>query len=543
MKKKALWITGVLVALLVAGFLTYRAIASNKTSEVSQQTATVQLGSISSALSSSGTARSGQSATINWKTSGKVDTVSLKAGDLVEADQVLASLDTNTLTSEMITAKQNLIDAKQNLDDLLNSKITQAKALQAVENAQKALDSLKVDSATQSSAAQLALANAQEALTTAQKNRTKMNYPHATDKLVIEKAETDYLLAKKVYKDALSAYNQVAKLNLTKPERVKALNDLVNAKQVMDSKFATYNWYILNYSTADITQADAELAVAQANLEKAQADYDELKNGATTAAITLAEANLADAQREYERVKDGPTQDDIAAAQFAVDAAQATLDNAILLAPFAGTVTEVNVSTGDLVNAGDSAFRIDDLSSIYIDLSVSEVDLPDLKVGQQAVVEFDAIPDKQYTGEVTEIGIVGTNSQGVVNYPVTIKITDSDASIKPGMTASVSITTAQDDNVLLVPKTAIKTTGGQRMVTVLFNGQQISVPVTLVMTSDGMSEIQSDQLREGDTILISGTSSSTSTSTSTSNRTDTGGFGPQGITGGIPAGGPPAGMP
>src|SRR3989337_3688720 len=122
----------------------------------------------------------------------------------------------------------------------------------------------------------------------------------------------------------------------------------------------------------DIAQAEAELAVAKANLESAETEWDRLKPGPSSAVIAMAEATLADAQREWERVKDGPSAEDIAAAQAAVDAAQATLDHAQLLAPFAGTITVVDVKTGDLVSSGDNAFRIDDLASIYIDLRSEE---------------------------------------------------------------------------------------------------------------------------------------------------------------------------
>jgi HlyD family secretion protein len=299
---------------------------------------------------------------------------------------------------------------------------------------------------------------------------------------------------------------------------------------------ATYNWYIQGYTDIQIAQADAAVAVAQANLDTAQTNWDSLKNGASATAIAMAEAELSDAQREYERVKNGPNAEDIAAAQAAVDAAQAVIDHAQLVAPFNGTITEVDVSTGDLVNSGDSAFRIDDLDSIYIDLQVSEVDLENLSVGQQTTVEFDAIADKQYIGEVTAVGMVGSVSQGVVNYPVTIRVTDADDSILPGMTAAVTIVTNQVDDALLVPNKAIHTSNGQRTVTVLFEGQQISVPVTIGLAGDTMSEVTGDQLREGDVIVISGTTSSSSSST-TQNNMNVGG--PGGMDGGVP----PMGMP
>jgi HlyD family secretion protein len=501
--KKIWWITGIVLVLAAAGFVFFRVRASGQASTTTDLVTTaVRRGTLTATLSAAGTVRFGQSAVIDWQTSGQVGDVYAKLGDQVDADQKLAALDPNKLSPSMINAKQSLIDAKKALDDLLNSKVQRAQALQAVDDAQKALDDLKQTAAENASQAQLALADAQQALKDAQKNRVKMNYPHTTDPLVIEKAHTDYLLAKQTHKEALKEYNKVKRKKMTNPERVQALNRLVTAEKDMNTKFAIYNWYLLDYTDDDIAQADGELAVAQANLEKAQADYDRLKNGTSQAAIDLAEATLADAQREYERVKDGPSQDDIDAAQAAVDAAQATLDQAHLLAPFSGTITEMDVNSGDLVSSGEQAFRLDDLSTVLVDLQISEVDINNLQIGQQVALTFDAIPTKEYNGEVTTVGVVGTGSQGVVNYPVTVQITDPDQSIKSGMTAAVSIVTAQHDSVLMVPNQAIRVTGQQRTVTVLFEGQQIPVQVTVGLTNETMSEVSGDQLREGDEVVI-----------------------------------------
>lgn len=512
MKKKGILLIG-LAIVLAAGFFGYRAYARSQAAVTDEvQTYSVGRGAVTATLSASGNTRSGQSATISWLTSGKVGDVTLQPGDLVEENQVLAELAPATLSAELIKARQDLIDAQQTLDDVLNSKLGQAEALQAVEDAQQALDSLKQAAAEQSSQAQLALAQAQDALEEAQKTRERMNYPHSSNKLVIEKAETDYRLAKQAYKEALDDYQQVAKKKLTNPERVQSLNRLVSAEQAMDTAFATYNWYLQDYTANDIAQADGELAVAQANLDTAQTEWDRLKNGVTSAEITLAEATLADAQREYDRIKDGPSAEDIAAAQSAVDAAQATLNHARLLAPFSGTITEVDVKTGDLVSSGEAAFRIDNLSSLYVDLQISEVDLASLKVGQPATLEFDAIPDKVYNGEVTEIGMVGTVSNGVVNYPVTVRVTDADRAIKTGMTASVTIIIDQVQDALTVPNKAIRTNNGQQTVTLLFEGQQITLPVTVGLVGDSTSEVISDQLRAGDTVVLSGTTATTASS-------------------------------
>jgi HlyD family secretion protein len=534
MKKKTILILAILVVVLVAGAVGYRAYASSKASTTSTaQTATVQRGSLTTTLSSSGNTRSGQNSTIAWKTSGKVNEITLQPGDVVAADQVLATLDPTSLSTEMISAKQTLLDAKQALADLVNSKTSQATALQTLEDAQKAVDELKQTAAQDAATAQQTLATAQAALTDAQKARENMNYPKTYNKLVVEKAETQYLLAKNTYKDALKNYQKVAYKKLTDPQRAQALTRLVDAETAMKKAFANYNYYLIPYTAQEIAEADAALAVAQADVDTAQANYASLKNGVSTAAVALAEARLGDAQRAYDSVKDGPTADQLAAAQAAVDAAQITLDQAQLLAPFGGTITEVDIKTGDLVNANTNAFRIDDLASVYVDLQISEVDLANLKVGQAATLAFDAIASKEYTGEVTAIGMVGSVSNGVVNYTVTVKITDPDAEIKPGMTASVTITTDQVDDALLVPNKAIRTSNGQKTVTVLFEGNQISVPVTVGLANSSMSQVTSSQLKEGDTVVVSGTTSSTTTSSSSNQNNNFGG--------GPGFGGPPPG--
>lgn len=523
--KKILWIVVILLVVGGGGFFGYRALAGNQTSTTTDvQTAQVTLGRVAATINAAGTVRSGQSAIISWQTSGKVGEVKVNLGDQVQEDQELATLDQNALSAAMINARQNLINAKKALDNLQNTKLQQAQALQTVVDAQSALGGLKQGAAEKSSQAQLNLAKAEQALVDAQKKRNAMNYPHSTDLLVIQNAETNYQMAKKAYNEALKAFNMVDHKALTDPERARALKNLLAAKQKMDSTLTTYNWYLLKPSANDIAQADGVLAMAEANLAKAQADWEALKNGPTSSEITLAEARLADAQREWDLRKNGPSADDVAAAQTAVDVAQATLDQMHLLAPFAGTITDLTVNVGDLVNSGKQAFRIDDLSAIFIDLQVAEVDVNSLKVGQPTSMTFDAIPNQQYQGKVTKVGTIGAVSQGVVNYPITVQILDLDENVKFGMTATVIITIAEHSNVLVVPNQAIRVSGSQRTVVILFDGQQISVPVTVGLMNETISEVSSDLLKEGDAVVVSA-SSAVQTNNNNRNRPFGGGFG------------------
>ena len=145
MNKKTLLIIGAVIVFLVAGYYAYRVIAGKQASATSElQTASVQRGALATTLSSSGTARSGQSATITWEAEGKVGEVTLKPGDLVKADQQLAALDPQTMSADMINARQKLATAEQAFEDLQNSTLQQAQALQALEEAQATLASLKV---------------------------------------------------------------------------------------------------------------------------------------------------------------------------------------------------------------------------------------------------------------------------------------------------------------------------------------------------------------------------------------------------------------
>ena len=240
---------------------------------------------------------------------------------------------------------------------------------------------------------------------------------------------------------------------------------------------------------------------------------------ATNTEISVAQGNLAvaksqldDAQRQYDEVKNGIAAQDLAAAQAAVDAAQATVNEINLSAPISGTVTEVDTPAGSIVSSGTVGARIDDLSSYYVDMVVSEVDINKIQLGQPAQLTFVAVPNKTYNGKVTAIGTVGTSTQGVVNFPVTVQITDADSSVKPGMSALVSIQIASDSNVLLVPNQAVHTTGNQQTVTVLYQGQLIPVPVTVGISNNTTTEITGGKLQEGDAVVLNSTTGSQTTS-------------------------------
>ncbi|HEX2990649.1 MAG TPA: efflux RND transporter periplasmic adaptor subunit [Anaerolineales bacterium] len=217
--------------------------------------------------------------------------------------------------------------------------------------------------------------------------------------------------------------------------------------------------------------------------------------------LALAEARLQDAQRAYELVKDGNTAE-IIAAQARVDAALATINLARLTAPFAATVTESLPLPGDQVAAGATAFRLDDLTRLFVDVEVSEVDINSVQIGQPVTLTFDAILGREYHGEVVEVSQVGTDTQGVVNFKVTVELNDADANVKPGMTAAVNIVVEEIQDVVLVPNRAVRLVDGERVVYLLEEGEPVMKELRLGSSSDTMSVVAVGDIKEGDVVIL-----------------------------------------
>jgi HlyD family secretion protein len=192
----------------------------------------------------------------------------------------------------------------------------------------------------------------------------------------------------------------------------------------------------------------------------------------------------------------------VAAAQANVDAAQAILDTARIISPIEGTVTQANPLVGDHTSVGSLAFRIDDLSRLLVDVEVSEIDINNVQVGQPVFLTLDAIPSTTYRGTVQQVAQAGDTDAGAVIFTVTVRMTDADPSVKPGMTAGVNIITKQIAGQLLVPNRAVRLLDGQRVVYVLKDGRPEPVEIALGASSDTMSVLAEGDLKEGDLIIL-----------------------------------------
>ena len=238
-------------------------------------------------------------------------------------------------------------------------------------------------------------------------------------------------------------------------------------------------------------------------LDQAQSDYNAaVRRLEYEYQLEVAKANLEKVRQDYEKWKIGPDPEEIAAANARIAAAQATLSQAWIDAPFDGTITLAIPQPGDLVSANASAFRLDDLSNILVDLAVSEVDINQIKENQDVSLTFDAIRGKEYQGKVVVVDRVGTTQQGSVDFYVTVKLIDPDEDVKPGMTAAVNIVVNKLEEALLVPNRAVRFRDGRQVVYVLRGSQITPVVIKLGSSSDSMSEVKEGDLQIGDLIVL-----------------------------------------
>ena len=227
----------------------------------------------------------------------------------------------------------------------------------------------------------------------------------------------------------------------------------------------------------------------------------------------------------------------------------------------AGTMTSANGtsgSTGDTSQTSDSTttessaselsaseystdvalFTISPDDTMTLAVSVDELDINSVETGQEATVTFDAIEDKEFTGEVTEIGSTASVNGGVAKYTVSISVPKDDQ-MKQGMNASATITIENRENVITIPVNALQEKGDKVFVYTEADDEGNLSGETEVTTglSDGTTVEITDGLSEGDTVYYNKTGSTSDSSDSGMPGGDMGGFGGDMSDGGAPGGG------
>ncbi|MCS7240807.1 MAG: biotin/lipoyl-binding protein [Candidatus Bipolaricaulota bacterium] len=184
--------------------------------------------------------------------------------------------------------------------------------------------------------------------------------------------------------------------------------------------------------------------------------------------------------------------------ELAYSLAKANLENTTIKAPFPGVVTDITQATSATENW---SLTLIDTSELFVEVSVDQLDVPSLKVGQRGIAVIEALSDKTFPVEILKIGgrAITRGSSTVVS--VTTKLLQVSPEILVGYTARVEITVASAQNVLRVPISALVRSGRGWTVMKVVDNQAVSQPVTVGITSDLWAEIKSG-LQEGDVVLL-----------------------------------------
>ncbi|MDQ8204554.1 efflux RND transporter periplasmic adaptor subunit [Pelagicoccus sp. SDUM812003] len=220
---------------------------------------------------------------------------------------------------------------------------------------------------------------------------------------------------------------------------------------------------------AQVLQQEAALRATQANSEEARArmlqselDLKRLKNLYDKGYATLEQIDEAETALEVAKASYRATQSRIEQQEMSLKEAKDSLAKATTFAPIAGTITVLSSELGDRVVGtgqfeGTEILRVADLSQMEVRVEVSETDITQVKIGDKASVEIEALNDRKFDGVVTEIANSaneegnGGNSDQMTTFLVKVRLESPDSSIRPGMTATADIRTATVEDVVKVP--------------------------------------------------------------------------------------------
>lgn len=328
-----------------------------------------------------------QVTTLSFGTGGPVVEVLVNEGDVVQAGDVIARLKSDALRAALAEAEAAL---------------TVVQAGQANYRASLAVQIAAAE-------AELAAARAQAASSAAGRNHSAS----------IVELQARLAQARYQQQQLQTALDQ---LGLYDRDQGTAAR---NVRQQLDSTLKTIA--ALNQQIAALQTGSAADAAAVAQIE------------AAAAGESAARTRLTQLQNELAGKAVDPFAAQIQQAQTAVQAARLALAGTELIAPFGGTVAQLNLKAGEQIAAGAPAVVLADLSGWIIETNdLTEIKVPEIEVGQPVSIKLDALPELSLTGTVESIGAVSQLRSGDVTYPVRIKLNTTDPRLRWGMTAAVT---------------------------------------------------------------------------------------------------------
>lgn len=464
--------------------------------------------------------------------SGLLTSMVVAVSQKVKAGDLIATIDQTTASASYEQARASLVSAQANYDKLING-ATQTdldSAQQDVSTAELALQNAKnnLDAVIQQQ--NTAVANAWRTLLTsgigvtqalwssASPNVVASDLPTITGSYSLTSTGTLHIFQQGPYFSASGIQDiPMQKIDTRIPATVGTTglylqfpNDQISSEwdiNIPNPQASSYVANLSSYQAALLTQKQS-LSTAQNQVVSAETSLKKAQNTLTKLVLPPDASSLASARAQ------------LINAQSQLRTASSNYNATRIVAPFDGVIAATNAQKGDQVTAATIIATLITEQKV-VTVSLNEVDAAKVKVGDPTTLTFDAVPDLSLTGKVSQIDVIGTVSQGVVNYNVQIVFDTQDERVHPSMSASAAIITATASDVLAVPNSAVKTSNGQSYVQVVDkaiistqNGNTVTLSATpatqdvqVGLVSDSATEIVSG-LQEG-TMVVSRTINAT----------------------------------
>ncbi|KKS95467.1 hypothetical protein A3B05_02980 [Candidatus Giovannonibacteria bacterium RIFCSPLOWO2_01_FULL_43_160] len=513
----------VLLALSYGGYWTYQKL-TDTSGQPTYLLAQIKKGTITASVSGSGQVSVSNQVDLKAKVSGDVVYVGFKNGDAVSAGNLILQLDARDAQKSVRDTEVNLESAKLSFEKFKveNSKEKlEADLKKAYEDGFNATSNAFLDLPT-------IMAGLNDLLFRNNfiSSQTNINYYSDAVKSYDEKAAlykddafSSYQAARKAYDQNFTDYKSVSRFS-DEVSIEKIVNQTYDATKLIAEAAKNASNLIQFYKDKLIERDLKPNALADTHLSSLNT-YTGKTNAHITSLLSVKDA-IQDKKDAFINADFDLKSQELSVKQRenALEDAKEKLSDYFVRAPADGIVAKINFKKGDSVSSGSIAATFITKQRLA-EISLNEVDVAKIKVGQKSTLTFDAVPDLSISGEVAEIDTIGTVAQGVVSYIVKITFDTQDERVKPSMSVSAAIITDIKTNVLVVPNSAIKSQGGAQYVE-LKNGENSleRQQVETGISNDEFTEIISG-LKEGDSV-VSGTISAQTSANQTQQQS--GGF-------------------
>lgn len=475
--------------------------------DTSYTTAQVTRMDITSSITGSGTLEAADSYSVTTLIEGSILTADFEEGDEVEEGTVLYTIDSSDASNSLEQAEISLNQAQRNYNNQLESQ----EDLNITAPVSGQVYSIDVEVGDE--------VNAGETVATIRDSQTmslEVTFP-ADDAASFYVGQSATVTLDSTFETLSGTISKISGTDtvLTGNVVVRSVTiDVSNPGGLSTSQSASAAvGSVTSTGSGTFTYKEEETVTAKVSGEVTAvrvAEGDQVSGGQTLAVLTSDD--LEDSLQS--------ASDSLRNAEISYENQTEQLDDYTITSPIKGTIVDKNYNAGETTEANQVLCTIYDLSYLTMTLSVDELDISNIAVGQTVSVVADAVEGKTYQGVVTKVSVAGTSTGSATTYPVTIRIDETEG-LLPGMSVDATITLDSAEDVLAIPSAALNrgdtvlvtadspsAASGTLVESTTEGGEDYySVEVTTGVSGDDYIEITSG-LQEGDTVAYIPTSSS-----------------------------------